>query len=96
MQMVLMMVHSKEDSFYYAVQSEDTSNNRISDIKKVYIGFNIGNTTPTGVSFKEADGTVITDNNNFDIAEDDNKDLIVGEIYVTTRRRLKNQIHMIL
>jgi len=74
----------KEDSFYYAVQSEDTSNNRISDIKKVYIGFNIGNTTPTGVSFKEADGTAITDNNNFDIAEDDNKDLIVGEIYATS------------
>ena len=35
----------KEDSFYYAVQSQDTSNNRISDVKKVYIGFNIGNTT---------------------------------------------------
>ena len=59
------------DSFYYAVQSEDTTNNRISDIKKVYIGFNIGNTTPTGITFKEADGTtVITDNDDFDIAED--------------------------
>ena len=45
-----------QDSFYYAVQTQDTSNERISDIKKVYIGFNIGNTTPTGVSFKEEDG----------------------------------------
>ena len=41
-----------EDSFYYAVQTQDTSNNRISDVKKVYIGFNIGNTTPSGVTFK--------------------------------------------
>ena len=70
-----------EDYFYYAVQTEDTSNNRISDIKKVYIGFNIANTTPTGVSFKESDGTSITNNTNFDIAEDDNKEFIVGEIY---------------
>ena len=73
-----------EDSFYYAVQTQDTANERISDIKKVYIGFNIGNTTPTGVSFKEADGTAITNNTNFNIAEDDDKDLVVGEIYTTS------------
>ena len=72
-----------QDSFYYAVQTQDTSNSRISDIKKVYIGFNIGNTTPTGVSFKEEDGTTITSNTNFDFAEDDNKELIIGEIFVS-------------
>jgi type II secretory pathway component PulJ len=72
------------DSFYYAVQSEDTSNARISNIKKVYIGYNIANTAPTGVSFKEEDETAITVNTNFDIAEDDNKDKIVGEIYTTS------------
>ncbi|WP_075506355.1 PilW family protein [Candidatus Pelagibacter communis] len=73
-----------EDSFYYAVQTEDTSNTRISDIKKVYIGFNIENTTPSGVSFKEEDGTAISDKTNFDMAEDANKDLVIGQIYVTT------------
>ena len=71
-----------EDSFYYAVQTEDTSNNRISDIQKVYIGFNIENTTPTGVSFKEANGSVISNNNDFNFAEDDDKELVIGEIYV--------------
>ena len=72
-----------EDSFYYAVQTKDTSNDRISDIKKVYIGFNIANTTPTGVSFKEADSTTnITDEANFDMAEDADKELVIGEIYV--------------
>ena len=73
-----------EDSFYYAVQTADTNNSRISEIKKVYIGYNIGNTTPTGVSFKEADGTAITNNINFDLAEDDKKDKIVGEIYASS------------
>ena len=74
----------KQDSFYYAVQTQDTANNRISDIKKVYIGFNIGNTTPTGVSYKEEDGTAITNNTNVDMAEDVDKDFIVGEIYVNS------------
>ena len=72
-----------QDSFYYAVQTQDTSNSRISDIKKVYIGFNIGNTTPTGVSFKDEGGTVITDINNFKFAEDDDKELVIGEIFVS-------------
>ena len=58
-QLVLMMVTAGTDSFYYAVQSDDTTNNRISDIKKVYIGFNIADTTPTGITFKEADGTTV-------------------------------------
>ena len=70
-----------QDSFYYAVQTQDTDNDRISDIKKVYIGFNIGNTTPTGVSFKEEDGTAITNNTNFDMAEDADKDFVIGEIF---------------
>ena len=72
-----------EDSFYYSVQTQDTSNNRIA-VKKVYIGFNIGNTTPSGVSFKEENGAAITNNQDFDIAEDDDKDKIVGEIYTTS------------
>ena len=71
------------DSFYYAVQTEDTANGRISDIKKVYIGYNIANTIPTGVSFKEAGGTSITNLQDFDIAEDAKKDLTVGEIYAS-------------
>ena len=71
-----------EDSFYYAVQTKDSSNNRVSDIKKVYIGFNIANTTPTDVSFKEEDGTDITSEANFDMPEDADKELIIGEIYV--------------
>ena len=70
-----------EDSFYYAVQTQDTANNRVSDIKKVYIGFNIDNTTPTGVSFKEDGGTTITDLQDFDFPEDSDKDLIIGEIF---------------
>ena len=45
-----------EDSFYYAVQTSDTENSRVSEIKKVYIGYNIGNTKPTDVSFNEEDG----------------------------------------
>ena len=73
-----------QDSFYYAVQTQDTSNERISDIKKVYIGFNIGNTTPTGVSFKEEDGSTISTLTDFDIAEDEDKDKIVGEIFVNS------------
>jgi type II secretory pathway component PulJ len=73
-----------EDSFYYAVQTFDTDNARISDIKKVYIGYNIGNTKPTGVSFKEEDETLITDLMDFDIAEDDKKNKIVGEIYTSS------------
>ncbi|AFS47591.1 hypothetical protein HIMB5_00008390 [alpha proteobacterium HIMB5] len=73
-----------QDSFYYAVQTQDTANERISDIKKVYIGFNIGNTTPSGVSFKEEDGTNITDNTNFDMAEDVDTDFVVGEIFANT------------
>ena len=55
-----MMDNHMKIQFYYAVQTQDTANNRISDVKKVYIGFNIGNTTPSGVSFKEEDGTAIT------------------------------------
>ena len=73
-----------QDSFYYAVQTQDTANERISDIKKVYIGFNIGNTTPTGVSFKEEDGTAITDNTNFDMAEDADKEFVIGEVFVNS------------
>ena len=77
-----------EDSFYYAVQTSDTKNSRISDIKKVYIGFNIGDTTPNGVSFKEEDGTLITDDLDFDLAEDDKKDTVVGEIYANQFQEL--------
>ena len=73
-----------QDSFYYAVQTQDTDNDRISDIKKVYIGFNIGNTTPTGVSFKEEDGTAITNNTDFDMAEDVDKDFVIGEIFANS------------
>ena len=73
-----------QDSFYYAVQTQDTANERISDIKKVYIGFNIGNTTPTGVSFKEEDGTAITDNTNFDMAEDADKEFVIGEVFANS------------
>ena len=73
-----------QDSFYYAVQTQDTANNRYSDVKKVYIGYNIGNTTPSGVSFKESDGTAISNKVNFDIAEDDDKEFIVGEIYTNS------------
>ncbi|MDC0079026.1 hypothetical protein OAJ46_02615, partial [Candidatus Pelagibacter sp.] len=73
-----------EDSFYYAIQTEDTDNSRVSGIKKVYIGYNIGNTTPSGVSFKEEDQTLITDIINLDIAEDDKKNKIVGEIYTSS------------
>ena len=73
-----------QDSFYYAVQTQDTDNDRISDIKKVYIGFNIGNTTPTGVSFKEEDGTAITNNTDFDMAEDADKDFVIGEIFANS------------
>ena len=71
-----------QDAFYYAVQTQDTDNERISDIKKVYIGFNIDNTTPSGVSFKEEDGTTISNNTNFDIPEDAANEQIVGEIFV--------------
>jgi hypothetical protein len=71
------------DSFYYATQTEDTNNDRVSDIKKVFIGYNIANTTPIGVSFKEADGTAITNIQDFDIAEDDIKGKIIGQIYTT-------------
>ena len=85
MQMVLMMVHQKKILFIMQFNQKIPLIIEFQILKKVYIGFNIGNTTPTGVSFKEADGTtVITDNDNFDIAEDDNKDLIVGEIYATS------------
>ena len=73
-----------EDSFYYAIQTADTANKRISEIKKVYIGYNIGNTTPTGLSFKEEDETLITDLMDFDLAEDDKKNKIVGEIYTSS------------
>ena len=73
-----------QDSFYYAVQTQDTDNERVSDIKKVYIGFNIGNTTPTGVSFKEEDGTAITNNTDFDMAEDVDKDFVIGEIFANS------------
>ena len=75
--------NAHEDSFYYAVHTEDILNERVSDIKKVYIGFNIENTKPTGVSFKEEDGQLITDKLNFNIAEDDKVNKIVGEIYTT-------------
>ena len=73
-----------EDSFYYAIQTADTDNGRMSEVKKVYIGYNIEDTTPTGVSFKGDDGTLITDPTNFVLAEDDKKDTIVGEIYTSS------------
>jgi len=76
-----------QDSFYYAVQTDDTANNRISEVKKVYIGYNIANNAPTGVSFRE-DGSdeddaaiALTD---VDIAEDDKDDVVVAEIFVTS------------
>ena len=74
----------KQDSFYYAVQTEDTGNTRISNVKKVYIGWKIGNTTPTGVSYKEEDGTSITDLQNVDIEELDLKEKVVAELYASS------------
>ena len=78
----------RKDSFYYAVQTEDTSGNRISNIQKVYIGWKIANTTPSGVSFREDgqadDADAMSDLTNFDIAEDDKKDKVVGEIYASS------------
>jgi hypothetical protein len=50
----------------------------------VYIGYNIGDTTPTGVSFKGDDGTLITDLTDFVLAEDDKKNTTVGEIYTSS------------
>ena len=73
-----------EDSFYYAVQTSDTANLRSSDIKKVYIGYNIGNTAPIDVSFNEEDGTFITDSLDFNLDEDAKKDTVIGEIFTST------------
>ena len=70
-----------KDSFYYAVQTSDTGNKRISDIKRVYIGYNIGNNDPTGVSFKDEDGTSITD---LSFPEDAKKDYIISEIFASS------------
>jgi hypothetical protein len=73
-----------EDSFYYAVQTSDIENSRVSEIKKVYIGYNIGNNKPTDISFNEADGeTLIIDELDFNIAEDDKKDTDIGEIFTS-------------
>ncbi len=78
---------AKKDSFYYAVQTEDTGNSRISDIHKVYIGWKIANTTPSGVSFREEGATesdpaiLLT---NVDIAEDDKRDKVVAELFVSS------------
>jgi prepilin-type N-terminal cleavage/methylation domain-containing protein len=72
-----------EDSFYYAVQTSDTENSRVSDIKKVYIGYNIENTKPTDVSFNEVDGTLIIDELDLNLAEDARKDKVIGEIFTT-------------
>jgi len=70
-----------EDSFYYAVQTSDTVNGRKSDIKRVYIGYNIGDNDPIGVSFKKEDETLITDLN---FPEDAKKDYIIGEIFASS------------
>ena len=70
-----------KDSFYYAVQTSDSDNKRMSDIKRVYIGYNIGDNDPTGVSFKEEDGTSITDLN---FPEDAKKDYIISEIFASS------------
>lgn len=78
---------AKKDSFYYAVQTEDSSNSRISNIHKVYIGWKIANTTPSGVSFREdgaaEDAAAIT-LTNVDIAEDDKRDKVVAELFVSS------------
>ena len=57
------------DSFYYAVQTDDTANSRISDIKKVTIGYNIANTTPNGITFKS-----------YRDDDDDDEDIFVSNI----------------
>ena len=78
---------AKKDSFYYAVQTEDSANERISDIHKVYIGWKIANTTPQGVSFREdgsADDADPVSLDNVDIAEDDKRDKVVAELFVTS------------
>ena len=73
------------DSFYYGVQSDDTTNNRVSDIKKVTIGYNIADTTPTGITFKEgSDGTtVISDDDDLDFDEDAKSDLVIAKLEVS-------------
>ena len=79
---------AKKDSFYYAVQTEDSSNERVSDIHKVYIGWKIANTVPQGVSFREdgsaEDADALTDLTDVDIAEDDKRDKVVAELFVTS------------
>jgi len=73
------------DSFYYAVQTDDTANARVSDIKKVTIGYNIANTTPTGLTFKSEDGsTVISNETDLNFDEDSKKDLVIAKLEVTT------------
>ena len=74
------------DYFYYAVQTDDTSNNRISDIKKVTIGYNIANTTPTGITFKEGSDstTTISDDEDLDFDEDSKKELVIAKLEVTS------------
>ena len=74
------------DYFYYAVQTDDTSNSRISDIKKVTIGYNIADTTPTGITFKEgSDGTTtISDDEDLDFDEDEKKELVIAKLEVSS------------
>ena len=63
------------DSFYYAVQTDDTANNRVSDIKKVTIGYNIANTAPNGITFK-----TYRDDDDDDDDNNDDEDIFVSNI----------------
>ena len=73
------------DSFYYAVQTDDITNARISDIKKVTIGYNIANTTPNGLTFKSEDGSnVLSENTDLSFDEDSKKDTVIAKLEVTT------------
>ena len=74
-----------EDSFFYAVQTDDLTNNRISDIKKVTIGYNIANTTPSGVTFKSEDGSsTISDETNIAFDEDENEEIVIAKLEVSS------------
>ena len=73
------------DSFYYAVQTDDITNARISDIKKVTIGYNIANTTPNGLTFKSEDGSsVLSEDNDLNFNEDSQKNFVIAKLEVTT------------
>ena len=73
------------DSFYYAVQTDDIANARISDIKKVTIGYNIANTTPNGLTFKSEDGSsVLSEDNELNFNEDSQKNFVIAKLEVTT------------